>query len=742
MKTSSKKSVILLISGILLATITALACAGGDWEGTEGSMFAPEIINQPQFKPFFRTTYTPFYDGYDDKSAEFFKKENCKDWLSYFGAGNMSEEALNYWLYTASINQVDSMIFDLKNKPSHLTEASKRYTLKALKAEKGNAFLYFLGFAKRNEAFAVKESEYSWEPKPARPAGVSLEKQIAGGINFLKKAQEPFMKERYAFQVERLYFFNQEYEKAIAVYDANQHYFTTENNIKWRALSYKAGALYKLKQFAQSNYLFSKIYSDFDPLKKSAFLCFHPQNEADWKSCLDLAKTTKEKEVLWQLYGLHADALTAMKEILKLNPASELADLLLVRTVNMQEEKFGGNLTTGHSNDSESKIKVDEKFVAFFNEVSASNKLINAGAWHLSAAYMNYISRNYEIADKQLKRAKETLKGNALMTAQYHLISLIGKIARIGSMNTTVESNLVADLRGVLDHKNDVKDLRVDYALAWMRQVLASYAKSPGEIEKAELIYPGSASVGFNKIQTIEKMIAYFEKTNTSEYEKLFFQYAPLNKFDYVELKAIRLAQQDKLEEALSTFKACQSLGSNLPGNPFTIHIKDCHDCDHEAIQKIKYNRISFLEKMIEMKSLANAKPEEAAPNYFLVANGFYNITHFGNAREFYGYNRVDGSFYYYGDKSLPEQQTDLALKYYLLAKQNSKDKEFRAKCTFMAAKCELNASYTEMDPENVKDDYIANKNFSILKKEFSDTKYYKEIIKECGYFRTYLGTK
>ena len=40
-----QKSGLFLISGLIVAAITVLACGGGDWDGTEGSMFTPEIIN-------------------------------------------------------------------------------------------------------------------------------------------------------------------------------------------------------------------------------------------------------------------------------------------------------------------------------------------------------------------------------------------------------------------------------------------------------------------------------------------------------------------------------------------------------------------------------------------------------------------------------------------------------------------------------------------------------------------------
>lgn len=73
---------------------------------------------------------------------------------------------------------------------------------------------------------------------------------------------------------------------------------------------------------------------------------------------------------------------------------------------------------------------------------------------------------------------------------------------------------------------------------------------------------------------------------------------------------------------------------------------------------------------------------------------------------------------------------------------------EQKARCQFMLAKCEQNQWYNEQDSVNTKTnryssnqskdpDFIAWDGFKALKK-YSNTQYYKEAIKECGYFKTY----
>ena len=80
------------------------------------------------------------------------------------------------------------------------------------------------------------------------------------------------------------------------------------------------------------------------------------------------------------------------------------------------------------------------------------------------------------------------------------------------------------------------------------------------------------------------------------------------------------------------------------------------------------------------------------------------------------------------------------AKKYYLMAMEFSTNKEFKAKCVWMAAKCEHN-NWLEQNYNGKKSgDFIGGTYFKIMKEKFSDTKYYKEVIGECGYFCAYLN--
>jgi hypothetical protein len=157
---------------------------------------------------------------------------------------------------------------------------------------------------------------------------------------------------------------------------------------------------------------------------------------------------------------------------------------------------------------------------------------------------------------------------------------------------------------------------------------------------------------------------------------------------------------------------------------------------------------------MIELKYLAEttADKEKSANYYYLLANGYYNITYYGNSWMVSCFNTrgelqnfyIEGENYDLYDCSTAEQN-------YLKAAQKTKNKEFEARCYFMAAKCEQNKFYNNersISEYNTKEDYdrllkIKTENyktyFKKLTNNYSDTEFFKEALKECKYFNYFV---
>ncbi len=444
----------LLISGISATSIIVLACGGGDWDGTEGSMFAPEVIEKQSNEPFFRSSYSPFYGtgAYYENYNQAFNETNVNEWNNYFEK-QVSNEKLNFWLYKANLKDVDAMIFKIKGK-KELKDSLLPFSLADVKpSTKANSFLYYLGFAKRNEEFAVRNI-YNWygDQEKKEPT-IEIASQIEGGQKFLSNAKDDFMKERYLFQLIRLNYFSANYENTIKLYNDNKSTFKTGNSIQWRCMGYAAAAHNKQKNYSQANYFYSLIYAGCEQQKQSAYLSFHPQDDKDWNACLALAKNTKEKTTLWQLFGLYFDSHKAIDEIYKLDSKSEQLDLLLVRVVNMEEEKFSNSIFKKTTVMDGEYYTPNKASLSIINKIASENKTSNPTLWNLAAAYLNYANRDFKNGDTYLTQAEKGKGKTELLTAQFHIIKLFGNLYAAGEINDKTEKLLLPDVKILFDTK-------------------------------------------------------------------------------------------------------------------------------------------------------------------------------------------------------------------------------------------------------------------------------------------------
>jgi hypothetical protein len=246
-------------------------------------------------------------------------------------------------------------------------------------------------------------------------------------------------------------------------------------------------------------------------------------------------------------------------------------------------------------------------------------------------------------------------------------------------------------------------------------------------------------------------MIDFMSRKDLNGLEKFMVSQYSLKLADLYEVKAVALMYEYHFQEAVREFEKTEGAGKDeLYGNPFTIHISDCHDCDHLATQKTKYTKLSFAKKMAELMAKGDtaSNAEERAQNYFLYANGLYNMTYYGNGRFIHETRIVNFSPYgYSADENEEALKTNFyncieSLLWYQKALSLSKNKEFRAKCTWMSAKCEHNiwlGTSPNKDETKPYRDFAGGRFFTDMKTQYSDTKYYQEVINECGYFCTFI---
>ena len=85
------------------------------------------------------------------------------------------------------------------------------------------------------------------------------------------------------------------------------------------------------------------------------------------------------------------------------------------------------------------------------------------------------------------------------------------------------------------------------------------------------------------------------------------------------------------------------------------------------------------------------------------------------------------------------------ALRYFELARVAAKDIELAAKAAFMGAKCEQNLYYISKENKYIVGSKLKpyvpptyRQYYQLLNTYYSNTNYYKQVVRECKYFRYY----
>jgi len=730
---------------IVLSGYIAWACAGGFWSDGEDSNFAPEAFADSAYTPFFYSQMFYYDINYDTEHNSRFNNTNVGEWSRYLGdLANTTE--VDFLLKKASRGYIDSAIMDLGRGGAISPPAT--YNLGIIgkgKNEKVRSFFRYLAHAKACESFAVKEYEY-WDYEKKDAGNSKGDDRLYNAMNKeFADSKDEFVRQRYWFQMVRYnYYFN--VAAAIALFEKYKDSFA-RNGIYYRAMASAAGALYKQKSFAKANYYYSLVFAGNDKLKTVAHWSFHPQEEADWKQTLALCKNNEERITLWQMLGIfYKDEIRSMKEIYKLDPKSAKMDVLLTRFVNKNENEYSWLADRA---DSKERIKAA---LPWLKEVVDKGNTSNLFLWNTSVGYLNFLLENFTSAEAYYRKAGTQLPNTSLAVNQLKLLSLLNRVGSLKGIKPADEDRLLPELQWLYRRSGDtpVSKFRYSEAQRWIKNTLAKKYQLQNDPVKAECFV--STSHFYANDNNIEKLKALLTKNNPTPYEQFCASLSEKKEEGLWAFQAIRDAYGDNIDAAIEKMgKAGEEASVVLAGNPFNARINDCHDCDHMATQKVKYSKMFFLQKLKEMKGNI-ASGMDVYNNAVLLGNAFYNMSHYGNARYFYE-SAVLGSGHYSPfsiDSIFMPLLTDnsIARKYYSLALEKATDDEQRAKCHYLLAKCGRNEWYNRHYYNSRENEYKYNDRvYTDLKvfdglSQYSQTKYYQEVLKECGYFSTYVKKK
>jgi len=757
-----------------------------DFDGSF-KIFEEELFDIKGLQPFYLTEY--ILNNVDENASIGPRLDNLKEWLEYF-ENKPTIDDLEKYIYDT--NENDLLSFQKQNEI--IEKWKNNSVLRYVDKDKLKRSIEYLLFAKQVEPHVAFSN--GWEEPIRDFAAMNLLLNTA--IENYDKTNIKFFKERYAYQSIRLAHYSKQYEKTTELFNK---YFN-ESNLKtlmsqW-SFGHYAGAIKSLGNVAKSNVLFSRLFDICPSRSRQSLISF----KFDWGDSL-LIKTLKacknnhDKVLVYTLnsykgYDFSSDAI---EKIYNLEPDSPYLLLILSRTISMLEretlpEKTPWSGYKGYINPDYNYgyYRSDSSLYKIVSKIADENKTQKGYLWNFAAGYVLTLQNQSEAAAKYFFEAKRVCPKNDLdFVRRVQIAEVICKVNSIKKIDAKTEEWLVKDIKWIKE-TNSLKKLRAEDALLYIINTLAKQYWYQGDTLKSHLCFGISGkkkpwedfftsdnpfryelTSDYHKqpIELIYKTLKDYEpwdREEITDWMKFLIEnyYYTLKELDLILAK--KYITKGMFEEAIEKLKSQKDEWDyfNQKGdgtqtfmaNPFIIHINDCHDCDFMLKKDTVYSLLSFSKKMIELKYLAEttADKEKSANYYFLLANGYYNLTYYGNSWMISCFNTrgelpnfyIEGENYDLYDCSRAEQN-------YLKAAQKTQNKEFEARCYFMAAKCEQNKFYNN---ERLISEYRSKENYDRLLKiktenyktyfkklvnNYSDTKFFKEALKECKYFNYFV---
>lgn len=804
------KFLLIFSLSILSARGVLWACGGSEEdEDSSFSAFNPAYFigkTNPIFfyadDPQFGTDSTGMYnDNYSNNPI-------TGEWDKYLKHA-LPKQDIHYLLFTANLNEVDSVYRYLGG---DIAVTPPSYPLPAKGKRDGkrvNSFFQYLLLAKQCEKFAAppRKDYYGWDSKPDPiiiPNGLATKLESAFTTN-----TDPFIKERLWFQCIRLAYFEDksvnendslttsqlQQSKIVMLFNTHEKEFD-KNLTYYRSLGYLAGYYYRHKAYAKSNYLYSLCYANTDDLRWSSNWSFHPQEEKDWTETLHMAKTKEEQIMLWQLLGINNDDdARAIREIAKLDPHSNRLEVFLGRLIAKAEyaraapaipdtaiqflpyfafDNNAANIKHVNAlNDSAYNIAYQKAYrdvvaervahdpnIRLVDSMSNNKSISMPYYWHLAAGYLHFLDDDFAGCAKFYALAeKELPKNDQMIMAQYKVLAIMLYAHQVDHIDAATEAKLTEPLNwlaNLKDGKDTVKDLRFQSAVTETMDALSKVYLKQGDKIKAALL--GYNNGFYNSNYRIDSLTVFINKPGKTPFERALVRYSPFKLGELYFQQALIMTYQEQLDRAVMFMSMADTATQNaeLYGNPFNSRLNDCHDCDHAAPQKHKYSRLDFIKTLKAISEELKAG-KNVYRNAYLMANAYYNINEYGNARFFY-----EGNLFIFSltEPSIGEglkyanifTKQNIAEQYYKKAFDNAGNNEQRALCAFMLSKCERNNYYNvEYDKPGETTLFSGLDNnssfipdwsyFKVLNTRFSDTKYYAEVLKECGDFKSYVDS-
>ncbi|QQS62122.1 MAG: hypothetical protein IPO46_08250 [Chitinophagaceae bacterium] len=760
------------------------------------SFFSNNLAEAKAYQPFYYTGYNFLYAEQEPVNTT---EVLAKEWAAYCGKPVTEKEAL---LFVTEYSLVDlkNLYNHIEKKQALFVAApikANSMTHYFIRSKDLEGLGYVL-YAKQVEPY-VLGSNNNWEA--IIRDSIKMDNLMKNGRQLFNAAKTQFFKLKYGYQVTRLAHYSNNYTAAIVTYDAMIAGNKTKSVLQPMSLALKAGALYRTGKLKEAAYLFSKAFSESDVKRISNYISFNWAVTAQKyrEEYLALCANNKEKAGMLALFMLGDPSwqTEAMQEVFQLAPNAEVLQVLAIREINKLEEAYltpmlreqnGGKTFFYSWNERKTDSAMNankaeaKKLQDLLHSIAISNKAPNAALFELGAAYTAMLQRNFKEARQLLTNSKQ-MNLSAKLNDQWQLTNLLLTVNEAEKIDAVFEQQILSSVQWLAqkaladkqdgDVWNSPPSQWKTFYRNFMSEIMAKRYRQQNERHKealavgaAEFIMYGGKSSEYSSMaadflhhqsssKDVENLYAYINSKTKTAFAEFIVANNSLKLSEVIDFAGTAYLRDNNFTQAIEWFAKSPAASANIiEKNPFIELLYDREE--RLTTDKTTTSKLAFAKEMLRLQSLAKTDKANAEDYLYKMALGFYNTTYYGYAWELVEYYRSGSDGYY-----IPKDATTFQKNYYgcftahdyfKMAMDASSKNEFKAKCLFMIAKCVQKQlrmpQYGDFDynnwdkyesaSKNYQKDFMNNKYFPQLHKEFGTTQFYQEVLNTCSYLRDF----
>ena len=584
------------------------------------------------------------------------------------------------------------------------------------------------------------------------------------------------LKQRYAHQIIRQFHYSDAFDEAINFFENQIKDKYPKNEIYYYTLDQVAGCYYSKEDYEKAAYYFTKVFSNSTDRKTSAFRSFY--------FCTKKGGTgqafIKNKEdsisfVMLKNLNSFSDDIAALEELYKIEPNDPRLEVFVARALNELERdiwptNLGFKEQTLPYLDYQTQSQIT-RLIQIVTKILNSQKIANRDFWTLCKSYCLFLNNNTDQAKDLLPKVR-----SANMSDEKKTLAELYEVFSWQEIGKQQEEFLASN------HTTGVA----------LYQVSHLYYKN-GQLAKSFLCNSslGSAERSSSK-ELIDDLYLFIYKPNKNKFEQELMKsvndHDPKKHISFI--KGMWFMKNAMIDSAYAFLEDADYITNfrgrdNIKAKVFSNNTKECFTCNEDSIMvdlvylsscfdfiKSEFTMQELASYLLKLDSLCNDPAQwKQKLAHYLIGNYYFNVSGSGYYRGTITgqYRCSDRDFFGskwgpYEDKLIKKREgfcmehinwnyrknfdlAKLAHKHYKKVLELSDDRELYARCLYMMAKCELNDLYNSVERGR---DYssgefhsgiqIYKQSFEQLKQDYSDTKFYDEIIKECSFFRYYCS--